>query len=223
MYYLFRVIIILLAGLIIFPVLLLTGVLRVGKSTNPDKPNIQKISGWAIFTALITCFGAAAFVPYEEHFMTFSTIEDSFRYSAVPSDKLYLREYGDCAFVASCDGKIHTLNIRNGGYGICDAHSATHCYTRTSGKADEKISCIAVTNTQANKTFYLILITSRNPDNTENEITVNGEKPTYITTLQKSQNKPSLFFPVDHYYIEKDGCAYKKLIIDMHGKQVIFQ
>lgn len=221
MFIFIRLVLILAVCLIIFLILVLTGVLYVGKESKAQ--STSKISGWAIYVGLISCFGSAVCAPLENSFITFNTLEDSLRYSAVSTDSICVRESEDCAFILSGDITVHTIDTRPGGYGVCDAHKSTRSYTRASGVADKKIFCYALTNTKAEKTLYLIFLDFHSDKDKPDEIYLNGVKAEYFGCMYPENNSIRDLLRSQLYLSESGGFPSNKLTIAINGKDYYYQ
>ena len=119
--------------------------------------------------------------PYEGHFITFETINDSLNYKNINTENIDIYDYDDCVFVVdNSEYDIYSVTKTNGRYKLVDFDSENIDYSQPHriGNAGTTTPRVGKYNKETNKTFYYFGITGdEKPD--DEDVTLDGNVMTY--------------------------------------------
>ena len=164
----------------------------------------------------------ASFYPYEGHFLTFKSVNDSLAYKNIDTQDITTCEYDDCVFVIDNDNyTIYSVTKDNNRYKLVDFNSESLEYTQPKRVGSERTTNpqFAKFNKETEKTFYLLGVeTTTKPS----DVLLDGNKMTLYKEVMKqhqsksTQNKYWIYSYADHsqpkpnFVIEADN--FKALI-----------
>ncbi len=130
----------------------------------------------------------ASLYPYEGHFMTFETINDSLSYKNINTENIDTYEYDDCVFVVDSENNIYSITKEDNKYKLVDFNSENINYTQPSYNGGLKITepKSAKFNKDTNKTFYYLGISTE--EKPTGEVTMNDNKMTYCKEISKGKD-----------------------------------
>lgn len=119
--------------------------------------------------------------PYEGHFITFETINDSLNYKNINTENIDIYDYDDCVFVVdNSEYDIYSVTKTNGRYKLVDFDSENIGYYQPHqvGNNGTTTPQVGKYNKETNKTFYYFGITGdEKPD--DEDVTLDGNVMTY--------------------------------------------
>lgn len=119
--------------------------------------------------------------PYEGHFITFETINDSLAYKNIGTENIDIYEYDDCVFVVdNSEYDIYSVTKVNERYKLADFNSENIEYGQPHqvGNSGTTTPQAGKYNKETNKTFYYFGITGEEkPD--DKEVTLDGNEMTF--------------------------------------------
>lgn len=119
--------------------------------------------------------------PYEGHFITFETINDSLNYKNINTENIDIYDYDDCVFVVdNSEYDIYSVTKTNGRYKLVDFDSENIGYYQPHqvGNHGTTTPQVGKYNKETNKTFYYFGITGdEKPD--DEDVTLDGNVMTY--------------------------------------------
>lgn len=232
MFYLFRVILILVLFLLfIFTLVKSKRLVVFSKKRNPkiyEKFRMDKqfrrsvyISNIFLIVVLLVIIYISRF-PFEGCFLTFDSINDSLAYKFISTENIDTYDYGDCVFaVDKSDNKIYSITKTDGRYRLVDYNSDDIEYVQVSkrGRDETTEPRIAKYNKDTNKTFYYIGVGAKAKPQ-DGMVTLDGNEMEYC----RSQEQVSLFDSATWYswiYSFIDESEPKsKIVVSSGSKEV---